>query len=165
MKHKSSGITLIELLVAIAVLAILLGIGVPSFNNVIQNSRSTALANEIVTALNLARSEAVRRAQDVKVCASTDQTTCNGAWDGTSGWIVTLDIAGEDPLRVWGAPPASAVIAQVGAPGDITFDALGELSGGATNLSTHFAGCTGDQARSININASGRISARRVDCP
>ncbi|QEW05259.1 GspH/FimT family pseudopilin [Nitrincola iocasae] len=165
MKHKSSGITLIELLVAIAVLTILLSIGVPSFNNVIQNSRSTALANEIVTALNLARSEAVRRAQDVKVCASTDEATCNGAWDGTSGWIVIPDVAGATPLRVWEAPSASAVIVQAGAAGDIIFDALGELSGGATTLSTRFTGCTGDQARSININASGRINARRVSCP
>ncbi|KGK42837.1 hypothetical protein LH51_04215 [Nitrincola sp. A-D6] len=165
MKHKSSGVTLIELLVAIAVLAILLSLGVPSFNNLIQNSRSTALANEIVTAFNLARSEAVRRAQDITVCASTDEASCNGVWDGTNGWIVIPSQAGATPLRVWDAPPASAVIVQAGAAGSITFDALGELSSGATTLSTRFTGCTGVQARSIDINASGRINTRRVNCP
>lgn len=165
MKHYSSGMTLIEILVAIVILTVLLGVGVPGFTNIIQNSRSTALANEIVTALNLARSESVKRAQEVIVCASADLNSCKGVWDGTNGWIVTLGVDGEDPLRVWEAPPVSAIIGQTGNTGDIVFNALGELSKSTVTLSTYFKGCTRDQARSINVNASGRINAKRVKCP
>lgn len=162
MLQKSYGFSLIELMVAITVLAVLLGVGLPSFNNVIQNSRSTALANEIVTSLNLARSEAVKRTQSIMVCASTDQATCNGSWDGSNGWIVLPVATGASVLRVWDAPPSSAVI--TGDDIDIVFNALGELdvAAGSVTLCSRFSGFTGDQARAININASGRINVRRI---
>ncbi|TVQ74654.1 MAG: prepilin-type N-terminal cleavage/methylation domain-containing protein [Oceanospirillales bacterium] len=164
-KYYSTGVTLIELMVAIAVMSILLTIGVPSFNNFVQNSRSTALANELVTTLNLARSEAVRRALDIRICASSNQTSCSGIWDGSNGWLVIPTGTDQTPIRAWQAPASSAVISRSGASGDIIFNSLGELTSGSTTFVTHFIGCKGDQARSININASGRISSRRVTCP
>ena len=158
-----AGITLIELMVAIAVLSILLTIGVPGFNSFIQNSRSTALANELVTTLNLARSESVRRAEDIIVCASNDQTSCSGDW--VDGWIVIPSGANQTPIRVWDSPAQTAVIARTGASGNLIFNSLGELVTGNTTFNTHFSNCNGEQARSININASGRINTRRIVCP
>ena len=163
MKKHLAGVTLIELMVAIAVMSILLTVGVPSFSNFIQNSRSTALANEIVTTLNLARSESVRRAQDMIVCASSNQTSCTGDW--VNGWIVIPSGTNQTPIRAWEAPVQNAVITRSGASGNIIFNPLGELVSGSTTFATHFSGCKGDQARSINVNASGRINTRRTICP
>ncbi|TNF61933.1 MAG: prepilin-type N-terminal cleavage/methylation domain-containing protein, partial [Burkholderiales bacterium] len=73
-----SGFTLIELMVTITVLAVLLGVGVPSFQATIQGNRITTAANDLVAALQYARSEAVRRGVNVTVCSSNDQSTCSG---------------------------------------------------------------------------------------
>lgn len=75
----ASGFTLIELMVTIAVLAIVAVLAAPSFGNLIDRSRLTASANEVVGALQTARMEAVRRNTSVVLCPSTDGATCDGA--------------------------------------------------------------------------------------
>ena len=57
---KSSGFTLVELMITLAIAGILVAVGIPSFNSTISDSRLTSYANEFVTALNLARSEAIK---------------------------------------------------------------------------------------------------------
>lgn len=82
-----------ELMVTILVFSILLVIGVPSFRTMILNNRMTSEANEFMTSLLLARSEAVRRNVDVYVCATTDGQNCGGS--GTpwgKGWLVFADV-------------------------------------------------------------------------
>ena len=101
-----------ELMVTIAIAAILIGIAIPSFTSTIASNRLTTSANELVTALNLARSEAVKRGQQVVV----SKTGTN--WE--NGWQVFVDIdrstpakenvfdAGTDiQLRVYSALPSS----------------------------------------------------------
>lgn len=87
------GFTLVELMITILVLAILLTIGVPSFQTMIQNNRLTSQVNEFISSLLYARSEAVRRNVNVIVCATTDGSSCGGAgtnWE--TGWITFADI-------------------------------------------------------------------------
>ncbi len=67
-----NGFSLIELIVTLAIVAIVMMIGVPNFNSAIQNSRLTTTANELVTAFHLARSESVKRNQNVVVSAIND---------------------------------------------------------------------------------------------
>lgn len=150
------GFTLIELMITIAVLSILLGIAVPGFQATIQNNRSTTLANELITALNLAKSEAVRRGTDVTACASNDGATCSGNW--TDGWIVS--VVGGPLLRAWASPRPGAVIGA--AATGVTFRPLGNSTG--LLLQSEFNNCKGDQARTINVNAAGRISVSRAAC-
>jgi type IV fimbrial biogenesis protein FimT len=93
MQHNKStmvGFTLIELMVTIALAAIILTQAVPSFNALVQNNRLISQKNEFISTLNLARSEALKRGTRVTVCASTDQTTCDTA-DWEQGWIVFSD--------------------------------------------------------------------------
>lgn len=90
-KKKSAGFTLIELIVTISVAAILMSIAVPSFTNMIDSNRLSTGTNELVSALILARSEALKRSQNVSVCASSDETTCSGSNDFGDGWIVFMD--------------------------------------------------------------------------
>lgn len=81
---ESLGFTLIELMVTIAIAAILLGVAIPSFTSVIISNRLTASTNEFVTSLNLARSEAIKRGQHVVVRKT--------GTDWEDGWQVFVDI-------------------------------------------------------------------------
>lgn len=87
---RSGGFTLIELMTAIAVLAILMMVAVPSFTTLIRSNRLTSQANALIGALQYARSEAVSRNTRVLLCRSDNGQQCaSGAqW---SGWVVGLD--------------------------------------------------------------------------
>lgn len=85
------GFTLIELMVTLAVLAIIVGIAMPAFRGLMNANRLTAQANELIGAMQLARTEAIKRNARVSFCGSSDGTTCvqdSGAW---SQWLVMVD--------------------------------------------------------------------------
>ncbi len=88
-RGESRGITLIELICAMSVLAILASIAIPSFSVLLQDTgRSTAL-NGFLHSLFLARSEAIKRGSMVTLCASMDGQQCSGDARGWHrGWIV-----------------------------------------------------------------------------
>lgn len=65
------GLTLVELMVTLTVLAVLLGIAVPSFRSLIESSRLTSQANDLLHGLQTARSEAIRRNTAVRFCSTT----------------------------------------------------------------------------------------------
>ena len=88
--ERCDGVTLVELLVTIAILAILVAIGFPSFQSSMRSNRVAATNNEIIASLSLARSEAVRSTRGGGICGSTDGTTCSGRW--TDGWLVWQDV-------------------------------------------------------------------------
>jgi type IV fimbrial biogenesis protein FimT len=90
---KSSGFTLVELMITVVIAGILVAVGIPSFNSTINSSRLTSYANELVTALNLARSEAVKRGMQVSI-RRNGNTKRN--WD--SGWIIFTDANGDGVL-------------------------------------------------------------------
>jgi len=124
-KKYNSGFTLVELIVTVSVVAILSSIAAPSFRTMLQNNKASVAANEMVSALLLARSEALKRRNNVTVCTSADQTTCagNSEKDFAKGWIVFVDC---DKDRVVGssvdcgnaAPEAEKVVkAGLGTPG------------------------------------------------
>lgn len=82
--------TLIELLVAIAVMAVLVAVAAPNFSDTIKRNRVQSQLRELVGTLAMARSEAVSRSRRVTVCASSDGATCTGgAW--REGWLVFVD--------------------------------------------------------------------------
>lgn len=129
------GLTLIELVITISVAAILLAVAAPSFSEIIKNNRMTTQLNELVAGLNVARSEAIKRADFVTVCMSSDSTTCTGNW--SDGWIVFPDFnndgvvsAGETVFRVYAAPSTSAILSSTVNLNDrITFDSEGRSVG------------------------------------
>lgn len=75
--RHSAGFTLVELMIVVAILAIIAAIAAPSFRTMIQNNRLTAAVNDVAGALQYARSEAVRRGRDVQVSA-LDSDISNG---------------------------------------------------------------------------------------
>jgi type IV fimbrial biogenesis protein FimT len=92
-RPPQSGFSLLEMLIVIAIVAILLAVGVPSFKYVTQSNRATSEINGMLGALQLARAEAIKEGQTVSVCPSTDGSTCAGVGvtDWETGWIIFSD--------------------------------------------------------------------------
>jgi type IV fimbrial biogenesis protein FimT len=162
--ERPAGFTLFELMVTVAVAAILVVVGVPTFTSFVQNNRAAAHANELVTAFSFARNEAIRRGAAIAICSSADGATCVGGNDWTVGWIVRT--AGGQVLRAW--PQRS------GGPGVLSADVntvqyTPQGSATAAVLPTRFRvrppQCTGDQGRDVRLNAAGRTVVTREACP
>lgn len=101
--NRQIGFTLIELLITLAIAAIVIAIGVPSFREVIRNNRIMTQANELVTALNLARIEAIKRGIPVTICkasypgtATAPPTACSTSASWNDGWIIYADSGTND---------------------------------------------------------------------
>ncbi len=107
-----AGFTLWELLITIAVMGIVLGLGVPNFLEFVRNNTMAASANELVTALYMARSEAVKQQTPITLCASANPTAadpaCGGAVNG--GFVVFVD---DNDTNGDGLPDGDGII-QVG---------------------------------------------------
>lgn len=168
------GFNLLELMIGISVLGILFAIGVPSFNEMIRNNTVVSNTNELVVALSMARSEAVRRGLPVSVCGSNAaQTACVGAaqpnW--ANGWLVFTDATGGAGV-VNG--PADEILQSFDAvPGGIalTTNDLGFVRFAATGLPTvetiftvKHAQCTGNNRRTVRITVTGRVNTNKVAC-
>lgn len=93
---RSGGLTLIELLTALAVAGVVLLLAAPSFSALLANTRLEGAAQTLVTHMAFARAEAVSRGIRVSMCSSSDGRTCSGRLDWRSGWIVFLGSAAAD---------------------------------------------------------------------
>jgi type IV fimbrial biogenesis protein FimT len=163
------GFTLIELVVTLAVAAILIAVAVPNFRMFMANNRMASQANDMIAAINLARSEAVTRAANVTVCASSDGATCTGGW--AQGWIVR-DAAGT-PIRVQQALRGeSTLVGGADVASTITFTSSGRTSiaATATTASTTLTLCPPSpaivQGRAIQIERTGRARVSlATTCP
>ncbi len=82
--RQNSGFTLVELMVAVAVLAILLTIGIPAFQSTLDKRRLTGAVEQLYSDLQYARSEAIRQNKDVTVYFTGTSTWCYGMDDDTS---------------------------------------------------------------------------------
>lgn len=86
MPGRLRAFTLVELLIAIAILAVLMGVAIPAYNEMTLGSKLRSQANDLAAGVILARSEAIKRSQTVTLCASSDEATCSGSW--ANGWVV-----------------------------------------------------------------------------
>ena len=101
----SAGITLVELLVTVTVLAILATTAVPWLGDLWLDARRAAAVNELVHGFHYARQEAHRSLRDVVICRSTDGQNCAAAGPWQSGWIIFLNRDGDEPpVRETGEP-------------------------------------------------------------
>jgi len=91
MIRSSTGITLMEMLVTLAVSGILFGLAIPVTGNLISENRVSGQVNNLRGALALTRSEAVTRQQDVVICKSADQSSCTQSGEWEQGYIVFVD--------------------------------------------------------------------------
>jgi len=156
------GFTLVELMVTLAVAAILLAMGVPNFTQVIQNNRMTSAANDFLFQLNYARSEAIKRGRTVTICRSTNGSTCNGTtWSG--GFLIFADLdgdgvvdTGEDLLRAGGSLGGMTLNSDNFGT-SIQFASTGLTTGAATSGHFRFCDSRGNTfARAVLVSTTGR---------
>ncbi|MEI8572788.1 prepilin-type N-terminal cleavage/methylation domain-containing protein [Methylomonas sp. LW13] len=173
--ETSKGFTLVELMVTIAIAGVLVGIAIPSFTSIISNNRLTTSANELVTALNLARSEAVKRGVSVTVRKIDDKSSTNKnktAWASANweqGWDVFTDAndngefdTGDDVLlKTYAALSASYTLRGNNFANFIRF-----TSSGQSNTNGSFVICNNSDgnntpeantSRLIIVNSIGRV--------
>ena len=165
LKMKQTGFTLIELMVTLVVLGILLGIGIPSFNSVIESNKLRSVTHSLNSATQLARSEALDRRTDAAVCrANAAFTACDFDADWSNGWLVATQqgtdfetAADVTVVRVWEA--VGLVVS--GATDGFIFDQTGRATESGTLFIKNDSGC-----RNLTVNTSGSASVQEVDpCP
>lgn len=160
--EKMRGFTLFELMITLAVASIVLSVGVPNFSALIQNNRAVTHTNDLVTSLNLARSEAVRRGSSVLVCSSADGATCSASNNWSTGWIIRS--ASGEVLRAWPARSGGAGVIN-GNVSQVRFQARGSLPPGPPPvIQLRLPHCTGAQGRDVAVNSAGRIGVTKVNC-
>jgi type IV fimbrial biogenesis protein FimT len=173
MKIAQHGFTLLELMTALAVLAVLAAIATPSFRQFSANSRTSASANSLVSALAVARIEALHQSTPVAICPSQDGQTCN-ATDWSQGWLVFTDGTGvkgvldsnDQPVQAWPAPAGGVTVNLTSANNYVRFDTRGMNSEQvAATFKVSVAGCTGNNVSQIVVTAAGSPQSTKVACP
>jgi type IV fimbrial biogenesis protein FimT len=166
------GFTLIELMVAMAIAMILLAVGAPNLRGTLQNNRSTAMANDFVSVVNFARSEAVKRGREVRL-TTVNPDAADNEWG--PGWRVWIDTNGnnvynagiDEELRVREALEGNATLDSGENAGEVRFRANGFTNIPAAQVRSfllRLPGCTGDQGRTITVVPTGHASVARVAC-
>jgi type IV fimbrial biogenesis protein FimT len=169
--YPQRGVTLIELLFAIAILAILLGIGAPSFMTLIRDNRVTTSNNDLVSSFAIARNESSHRGLPVAVCASADAESCSGEADWATGWIVFVDddtgTAGEvdeedEILQTTPALPENFTL-QASEP-FVRFFPNGLTTPAGEKAFALQDGEHTDHVRCVTVSAIGRVATAREIC-
>lgn len=167
---------MVEMMVVVAILAIVAAIAFPSFEATLRSNRVATTTNELLASFALARSEALRSPGGARVCTSNNGTSCtNTAWD--QGWIVWIDIdgdgslntaAGDRVVRYSQAKPSVAITVAAGATNlNIPFDQRGFLLGGQRTLSLASAQCPTNAplVRTFTVKPTGGTAVARGTCP
>ena len=185
--HRQSGLaagfTVVEVMIALAVALITIGLAMPAFSRMIAQNNLATAANSFVSAFGLARQSAIQFTAPVTLCAG-DSSGCQDAqnWDWSQGWLVFLDRnkdgaldAGERVLHA-GIASHQDVLVQGNGPFQkpVIFTALGfaEQPGGAFAAGT-LRVCVRagihNNARNLVLAKSGRLRVEEVDfggtCP
>jgi len=145
MQNRSRGFTLVEVMVTIAVLAILATIAIPNYQRFVAESRMSAQANDLLTALHLARSEAIKRNAPVSVNA------IGGNW--TNGWQV-VD-ASNNVLREYAALKTGSTL-DGGGVTTVTFLPNGQAS--VVDFELRPADPSLSPGRNVSVDLAGRPS-------
>jgi len=162
---KQGGFTLIEVLVTVVMVTLLVTVAVPSFNDLISNNRLTVATNDLISSLNSARSEAIKRSTNVSVCRSPDGVACAGGKLWEAGWIIFTDsgaagvVDGTDEVLFVHPPLASGVTLRrkdFENKGFASFQSDGQEANSDSGYFDVCDGRSGETKRRINVTSTGR---------
>lgn len=170
LRSRVRGVTLIEVMVVVGIVAILAMMAAPNFRAMIERNQINSATNELMMGLQLARSEAIRLNSTVTLCRSANGTACGSPAGWESGWIVFHDrdgdgsvtpaqagppaVAADAVLRTWGAlGPRLTLRGSTDVAQRVSYNALGQAQLAITN-SHHLIVCHNNQllqARAIVV--------------
>lgn len=158
-------------MIVIAIASILLVLAAPSFTTTIQNNLLVTQMNELHTSLNFARSEAIKRNNNVSICVTKDNgVTCKDAGKHQhhfhDGWMVFVDInadgnftGADELLRVHGEIPHNDTKLGIGDANKtvaITYASSGLATSGAGETFILCDARGADYATGLIIGPTGR---------
>ena len=164
-KQGLRGFTLIELMITLVIAIVVLSLGIPGIARLKQNSELTTLTNELVSALSLARSEAIKRGDIVKLEPSAD-------W---SSWVMKVDDGdadlvgdGDETVVRLSSKELPAGISVVPEMPRLTFDGMGSFTAFNTDDNPITDPCVDlsspGQERSVLISTTGNVTSCKVKC-
>lgn len=166
-----TGFSLIELMVTLAIAAILLMIAAPDMSSLVERNRVETYRTDLISDISFARQEAITRNQPITLCSSDDGASCLLAADWTAGWIVFVDQDGVAGV-VDGADEVLKIHAAINA-GDklqstedyFQFNSRGWLvvPGANTDVTLTIDSVSGGHIRGVLVMVSGRALASRAD--
>ena len=166
----SRGFTLIELMVAVAMIAILSAVAAPSFSEMMVRSAIRSASSDLGADLNVARAEAIRVGGRVSVCPRTSPTdmTCGSDW--SQGWLVFRD-AGSTDIGTWqGADRLlrettgihqDLTLSRTAGTGAITFTPSGALQpDGTVTIARLALRAPHQKGRDLEVSVIGRLTTK-----
>lgn len=161
-----AGFTIFELIVSMAVAAILGALALPSFAEFIDDNRLRGVATELMSDLNLARGEAIKRNARVLVCPKVGNSDCasnaNNKW--SDGWLVCYDVDADgkcdagtdtDPNPIRSVNPVPAGVTFGASAADVRYTATGSTTGQVT---WDISGSKSKVKRTITAAATGSVT-------
>lgn len=161
-KRDQAGFTALELIVTMAVIAILLTMGVPAVENYSWNLRMKTAMDQLQTDLNLARGHAVSHNSQTVICPATDGNECSGQSSWQNGWIIFTDFNGDrqrqdsEPLHHHAGASSMLSISSSRSRTYLRFYPNGSAPG--SNVTILFCDSRGAaHAGTVTVSNSGRI--------
>lgn len=166
---RQSGFTLVELMVTVAVAAVLTAVAVPGIRDFVMTNRRAASVNALVSALALARSEALKRGQRTSLCRSSDGLDCNGSsWN--AGWLVITDagsalaIDGDDEILLAVSPGVENGFDLQSSVAGLSYNARGQMTFNGATFELCEQAATAIMGRDIVVSPSGRVRVEEKTC-
>lgn len=155
---RTAGFTLVELMVTVAIVAVLLRLAVPALSSAILSNKLSSYANAWVASAQLARGEAVKRNAAVTLCRSSDGSTCatSGSWQ--QGWVVRA----ADGTVIHAEQALSSDYHFTSSSYSIAFQPSGLSSGSTTLTLCRALPSVGDQERQITLSATGKAAVAKT---
>lgn len=169
-KHIQAGFTLMELIVVVAIAAILATIAAPSFTGLINDTKQSSLTSQLVSDLNRARSEAIKRNARIVFCVRNSAgTDCGTGTNWQNGWLICYGSSACDttlPSDGSAANPLSVRqvldprLTLTGSTNLIRFNPNGTQGSAGSVTLTLNGTWSAATARIISVAATGYISQR-----
>lgn len=157
-RRRARGVTLVEQVMVVAILAVLVGIASPSLAGLVRRNRAQAAQMDFLEALGYARGEAVQRRARVLFCPSLDGQHCSDSYRWESGWLVGVDADRDNqpdgpPLRT-GGRYSTLVIQSSRLRRHVTY--LPDGSAAGSNLTLLFCAPGASASLGVAVANSGR---------